>query len=244
MSTFSSAWTSRARASETSFTRESDKIKLRKLRDSLAEQGKLPPKSASWGALPTVDQLAEISANAVPYTVTEQNVEPDRLTISVSAPDPATQVAPELPSTSAVVSEIYREHTGKKVWFNTLTKSLAAPPLDRRVIDAKTAARIERQAPPNIIGAASMILGSFLCLAGAGLAGVALWRWNGKRNSDAISAKMQESQTARFNELQFGAIGQSVRAVGEKAEQAIGQHEGYKSFGAGLKEGRVFRHER
>ena len=137
MSTFSSAFTRRGRASEGSFTREADKIKLRKLRDELAKEGKLPPKSMSWGRLPTVDQLAEISAHSVPYSVSAHNAEPTKYEIRVPPPD-STKPIPELPTTSQVAGDIYREYTGKKVWLQNLNMALESG-------TARDASRICRQ---------------------------------------------------------------------------------------------------
>lgn len=103
----------RARASEGSYARDNDKERLRRLRERLIRDGYLKPEdivpkaSSAEAPLPTVDVLGTISANELPIREVGSGVLSTRT--SVPAPD-MKRGAPELPSQSRVMAEIYQEH--------------------------------------------------------------------------------------------------------------------------------------
>jgi hypothetical protein len=97
-----------ARAREGSSAHEKEKEALRRLRDRLIAEGRLPAPKPKQGGAPSVDVLAEISANSLPLgsAVSEERyAEPTHHIITVAAPDPSKGI-PELPSTSKVAAEI------------------------------------------------------------------------------------------------------------------------------------------
>ena len=111
---------SRLRASESSYAREDDKVRLKKLRDYLIKSGHLKEEDLKPKAREpslTVDVMSSISANELPIRDLSNSVAVANSTAvvrrSVVNPPDLERGAPELPTTSAVVSEIYQEHMGR-----------------------------------------------------------------------------------------------------------------------------------
>ena len=242
----------RARASEGSWGRDADKANLLKRKERLKAEGKLadPSSTEKQNASVTVDVLAEISANEVPIgkTIGAQHSEPNRHVIRVNEPDPALG-EPELPSQARVAAEIYQRHMGKKTWFNELTKAIEPgsaaaelPTLYRnnadplRTMSRREAQKIQAQAKGSAMAAASVVLGTFVCTAGAMLAGVAMWRYYGRPDRAGVEKRVQQTQFERKRQLNEGVVGESVRVVGAEVKKKIAEHEGYHNFAAGIKQ--------
>jgi len=230
-----------AHAREGSSAREDDKARLRRLREFLVAHGKLPqptPKSEKA----TCDVLAEISANELP--ITEAGVRyasPSVQKIAVAAPD-LQRGAPELPSQSKVMAEIYQEHLGKRNWFGAITKTLepnamldAGMLAPLRPLRPRDVARQQAQAQATGGAAAALVMGSVLCVAGALAAGALAWKWMGKPDADAMRRQVAARTQQRAEAIDASLVGSSVRAIGQRAQVAIPEHEGLRNWEAGLK---------
>ena len=112
----------RLRASEGSYAREDDKVRLKKLREHLIKTGHLKEEDIPKPREPklsemSVDVMASISANSLPIrdignsaAVLNSAAVVHR---TVVAPPDLERGAPELPSQARVMGEIYRAHMGR-----------------------------------------------------------------------------------------------------------------------------------
>tara|TARA_B110001452_G_scaffold251185_1_gene240032 strand:- start:1821 stop:2600 length:780 start_codon:yes stop_codon:yes gene_type:complete len=251
----------RARASENSWGREEDKARISRMRDLLKQHGyELPEKrepTADAGL--TVDVLAEVSAHSIPLGkigVAHQAPVIHRET-TPAAPDKKKRL-PQLPSTSAVASEIYSSHLGKGKWINTVQTALtprdaAGPavnvgpealfglPSRRGAPSARELAQIERQAQASAGAAGAIVGGSVLCVLGASLAGVAYWRWKGRPTLNEMNDSAKATNQERYANLQHGPVGETVRTIAQTAAATIPAHEGLKNWQQAMKDNRATR---
>ena len=136
----------------------------------------------------------------------------------------------------------------RRRWFNELTKAIepgsaaSCPRLYRsnadplRTMSRREAQKIQAQAKGSAMAAASVVLGTFVCTAGAMLAGVAMWRYYGRPDRAGVEKRVQQTQFERKRQLSEGVVGESVRVVGAEVKKKIAEHEGYHNFAAGIKQ--------
>ena len=87
----------------------------------------------------------------------------------------------------------------------------------------------------------SLVLGSAFCVVGAAAAAGYLWHRRRQPGAAELRAQLQHDQQVRHSELEFGTVGDAVRAVASTAEAGLADHEGLKELSAGMKANRSLR---
>ena len=239
-----------ASASEGSSIRDDDKAKLARLRKKLEAEGRLDTPTKSADANASIDVLAEISAHGVPLTLGHTT----RLKRTVvKAADPSKGV-PILPSQAQVLGEMSRGNIGG-TWYSVLTDAgephaAAVAAADgpslvargaNRPLTARQQAQLAEQARASAGAFRSLVLGSAFCLIGAAVAAGYLWHRRRQPGAAELHAQLQHDQQVRHSELEFGTVGDAVRAVASTAEAGLADHEGLKELSAGMKANRSLR---
>lgn len=260
----------RLRAAEGSYAREDDKVRLKKLREYLIKTGHLkpedlkPPEPKSMEL--SVDVMSSISANELPIRDLGNSAAVMNssavVRLSVVAPPDLERGAPELPSQSRVMGEIYQAHMGRN-WFNSLFKLMqprdqtggglddlvrSFQPNERRMRTAiggyplalnsrrqMNAVKLAAEAKATSAAMASIVLGTVCCLAGAIVAGTFTWRYLGSPNSSSFLSQRKERWQERARAINQGSVGHTIRTIGETAAIAIPEHEGLQNLATGLK---------
>ena len=80
-----------------------------------------------------------------------------------------------------------------------------------------------------------------LSVASAAVAAGYLWHRRRQPGAAELRLQLQHDQQVRHSELEFGSVGDAVRAVASTAEAGLADHEGLKELSAGMKANRSLR---
>ena len=110
-----------------------------------------------------------------------------------------------------------------------------------RPLTARQQAQLAEQARASAGAFRSLVLGSAVCVVGAAVAAGYLWHRRRQPGAAELRAQLQHDQQVRHSELEFGTVGDAVRAVASTAEAGLADHEGLKELSAGMKANRSLR---